>query len=454
MGNKRYGFNFQITIPLDLGIEKELEIVHKQYGEVVGDMIKIGIDSSWRVFAHFSGPSGNNSLLFQRMELQKKKSLSKGRALLQFQLIIHSRATTGVLRHILGTNSQQIYLADKRDKLYKIQDYIVLPPEEEVYSFEVECTLPESGHITNDIVLLNTLYHESLSRSLKITIDTSWRLLCTLCFNKTEEKHYCFQRMVLQERSTYDKGDALVKFILKVQGENVNLYEQVGIYLYEIHLQDIKDEVFVLPVLTYQLPLLQIFPDLFPSIVATESERLFLFTIRELDRKLHIAEDKYEDEFNLRLVSAMLRQLLLDNSGMIPRLAKTWECKLSYVITFTDKSKDARSMSAFPLDPTPFQYAARIVQGFDDFLSTPVINNYGELITVAETIRAVANGKGGIHNKLSPGKQRESDLLGLDEILSISGREISLKLLREIGRVTLHAVTPLVEKIMNCKPTM
>ncbi len=170
---------------------------------------------------------------------------------------------------------------------------------------------------------------------------------------------------------------------------------------------------------------------------ASEDERFFLNTLRDIEQKL-VAYDRYA----LIRASGLIRQLLLE--GLVHRANRTHRVPLTFTtIDFTTGPPGAPKEHWLDLDPDPFPGAATVTCSLDQFLAAPCLTWGGVSATVRDVISVCANAKGGVHLGIAR-TEREQSLLDWDQILVVTGEEPSLAALVGICRVTLVGLNNLV----------
>ncbi len=144
----------------------------------------------------------------------------------------------------------------------------------------------------------------------------------------------------------------------------------------------------------------------------------------------------------------MLRQLFLDGkSSLLHIVNRKYQLKIEFRTTdFTRRPLCIPDVYLMDLDPSHF-YTSKILSiSLDSFMMAPCIILNETTISVRDIIKLCANSKGGVHFG-NPKSGAEKNAHDMDQLLFLCGQEPSIKLLREICRVSLMGLKQLVDDI-------
>lgn len=174
-------------------------------------------------------------------------------------------------------------------------------------------------------------------------------------------------------------------------------------------------------------------------------EWLFIETLGDVSRKIE-CQSRYE----LVRLSALLRQLLCDGMPLFHSINRKLRLAVSFeVANISDENipdLEPPQTSMCSLYPDAQEHVVRV--DLDRFLKLICVSHRGVDCTVGHVIDAVANAFGGVHlGRLRSEEDKALDVLS-NELL-LQDESAVLYCLREIGKVTLRALMPLVEAILK-----
>ena len=185
----------------------------------------------------------------------------------------------------------------------------------------------------------------------------------------------------------------------------------------------------------------------------SEDDILFLNKYKDL-KKLLDSTDKYD---TLKM-SAILRQLLIDEYPLIHRVNKKWKIKIRYKIyssPFVDPDDPNitlwfRGTGLYPQEDSEPEYIYEINQ--DNFLSTRICKFKGEFITVKDIIKFASNVLGAVHRRdPDPKKRHEIAINLLRRFVKINNIELPLYQLKPIANITLKGLNVLHNEIESAQ---
>ena len=189
-----------------------------------------------------------------------------------------------------------------------------------------------------------------------------------------------------------------------------------------------------------------------------EPDRLFVETLDELARA---TRGPGVTEYELVVASGRLRLLLLDDHRLVDQVNRdaSRRLKIRYRIFVHGGGPPAPLREgllfwAVPDGISPLIAARQPVQipvaevPLADFLAEIVMLFRGEAITVRDLISHVANSAGGVHS--GPGRGPHSGLLrDLETTVGIAGMDAATRCLRGVIMVTVEALRPLRERVLE-----
>jgi hypothetical protein len=460
--NKQAGaLNFEVTIPEDGILKTTINIPPLEYDHVHKKRLTITVNTDLTVTCSRSSSGATIVYFFQKMEVPVAL-LGNGDISMTLRLEVSADGKNFKLYEKSGYSMYQIYLQSQKQSIYeiisdktpipKIPVDTYVPQDDTTYTFNFRAFLPEERAIDTPLEILKTKFGKITEKELLITLDSNWRINCSIS-NRKGVNRTIYQKMRLQENFSDTSGEAIADFTLKISSSLLMLIHNVGVRKYQIltEIQAGYNKEYIIPVLIYKKPIKRIFEDINPSLITDKQDRLFVFRVKELDIRINSVEDIQGDEFNLLSASALLRQFFLDDGGIAPAMAKKWQCTLLFDVMIHNRTSFPKDFTALiPLDPHAYHTKIWMEKtSLKDFFTTNVASILGEGLNIREVIKAVANGKGGVHAKLKAGETMQKELLNLDDMLNIVGQQASLSLLREIGNVTLHALKPIIASIMD-----
>ena len=175
----------------------------------------------------------------------------------------------------------------------------------------------------------------------------------------------------------------------------------------------------------------------------TGKEQLFLDTVRDIQSKI-VENNRY----SITRASALLRQLLIDESPLIHQVNRRYRLKLEFeTIDFTMKPPLKPLLHWQNLDASPFPTARKVRINLDGLLGARCLTFKEHEYSVLDILKACAHLKGRALWHAENGK--EEALLDLDEVFKIGSLDSSLAALRGILIVTLTGLRPLIDAIQN-----
>lgn len=160
-----------------------------------------------------------------------------------------------------------------------------------------------------------------------------------------------------------------------------------------------------------------------------------------------------KNESDLLRISANLRLLLLD--GLMHKANRRLRLQIRFFVTDYQIPEGviAWSIQDGIYPPTAIPIYQRILIDLDHFLVKPVALMNGQIITVKDAIKFEAHVQGGVHvENVNVNDPKEN---AMDKIpMIIAGYRPTLRQLVPIARVTLDALTPLRNAILETKPAV
>jgi hypothetical protein len=175
--------------------------------------------------------------------------------------------------------------------------------------------------------------------------------------------------------------------------------------------------------------------------------KLFLETLKDIKKRV-ASNDAYE----ILLISALLRKLLLDDFPLLDQVNRKYKLKILYEITKIQEALVQNSeyyISADMLDPEtapPSKKSQKVSR--DQFLKTTVLSVYGKRYSIKDIILFEANIMGGIHAGATK-EVKEHALEQINRIYEVQSSRGSLLQLKAIARVVLKALEPLKVQILQ-----
>jgi len=148
-----------------------------------------------------------------------------------------------------------------------------------------------------------------------------------------------------------------------------------------------------------------------------------------------------------------LRLLLLDANALVHQVNRDYGIKLRFTFHALPKIGQENLIAAWvrvSRSDNPNDKSTPTTDGLDGFLAAGCLGVYGRVLTVRDVIRTNAHVKGGVHvGRLQRKDAGESGVLMIDQVLNVGGAEGSLAALRDIIKVTLEGLRPLIEAVRN-----
>jgi hypothetical protein len=178
-----------------------------------------------------------------------------------------------------------------------------------------------------------------------------------------------------------------------------------------------------------------------------DTTKLFLETLKDIEKRV-ASKDTYE----VLLISALIRKLLLDDFPLLDQINRKYKTKISFEIIPSQDALIQKSeyyIIADMLDPEtapPSKKSQKVSR--DQFLKTTVLSICGKRYSIKDIILFEANIMGGIHAGM-PEKEKEQALQQVNSIYEIEASRGSLLQLKAIARVVLKALEPLRIQILQ-----
>lgn len=178
-----------------------------------------------------------------------------------------------------------------------------------------------------------------------------------------------------------------------------------------------------------------------------EAATLFLETLTELERYLSVGDD-----YSMLRASALLRQLLLDESPLVHQVNRKHKLKLRF--TVCGRPYRERVLAMKPIfysalagihSSGPFPHQAEQLS-LDKFLSAPVVKAGDHLFSTADLISIAANVQGGVH-KGEPKVDKERALAEFGKHFIAFGQAFDIAQLKSIVLIVLESLQPLRQTV-------
>lgn len=176
-------------------------------------------------------------------------------------------------------------------------------------------------------------------------------------------------------------------------------------------------------------------------------EQLFIYTIRDLEKKL-VATDQYE----ILMIAGLLRKLLLDGTPLMDQI-NTDHPKVKFIINSKPIPED-KYLSVWSiedgLDPaTAVPYLCKTIEvDRGQFLSTKILKVTDKVFSVKDVILHLAHVEGAVH---AGSTKDEKDVI-LNRFIQewqIGGVAATFRLLKAITRVTVKGLKPLESSLTS-----
>lgn len=168
---------------------------------------------------------------------------------------------------------------------------------------------------------------------------------------------------------------------------------------------------------------------------------LFLNTLGDIESRLETS-----DEYEILMISGLLRKLILENDSLVNQINKERKIKIRFLINDKNPPSFMSDLSFWSIedgidpDSVPFNNVKEI--NIEGFLQKQVMLINGQIITVKDLIKHMANVEGAVHPGL-PKTDKEKLLKELGETFGIGGLPAGIRLLKAISRVILKGLQPL-----------
>lgn len=175
----------------------------------------------------------------------------------------------------------------------------------------------------------------------------------------------------------------------------------------------------------------------------TESEKLFLRTLEDIERRL-VQTDPYEILF----IAALIRKLFLDDFPLVDQVNRNHRLKIKFETTVPFKLPNGFPAPSFwtvqdGLDPdTAHPGKHRYVASRNQFFQTVVTIVDNHQYSVRQIVLFEANVMGAVHTG-SPKTDKEHALKQVDSTIAVGGYAPALRQLKAIARVVLRSLSPL-----------
>ena len=177
---------------------------------------------------------------------------------------------------------------------------------------------------------------------------------------------------------------------------------------------------------------------------AMDQRILFIKTLADIDERLDSADD-----YDVVRVTALLRQLLLDQHPLVTVVNHSHRLKVRFRIAVTPglpaelHTATSVYLQLESLDPDMEFPRGKIQEvSREEFLNIIVIIAYGERISIREIIRYTAHVAGGVHSG-SPKDDKDRIMNDMAQRFYIGGYQGGLMQLLSISRIVRKALEPL-----------
>jgi len=174
---------------------------------------------------------------------------------------------------------------------------------------------------------------------------------------------------------------------------------------------------------------------------------LFRKTLGEIEKKM-----KSKDEYEIFMISGLLRKLLIDDDPLINQVNKTKRMKITFTVNdrkfpLGDKSLRFYSMEdGFDPNTSVPHLAHPIPVSRDQLLERQLMIINGEIITVLDLIKFLSNVQGAVHVG-KPKNSKENVLREIQKYFSIGGLPAGIRSILSVSRVVLKGLEPLKSSI-------
>ena len=170
---------------------------------------------------------------------------------------------------------------------------------------------------------------------------------------------------------------------------------------------------------------------------------LFIKTLGDIEKKM-----KSHDEYEILMISGLLRKLLLDGNPLIHQVNKSRKLKISFTVNDRKPPVGNKSLVFWSIedgfDPdTSVPHLTKPVEvNKDQLLRRQIMIINGEMITVLDLIKFLSNVQGGVHAG-KPENIKEATLKEAQRYLGIGGLPAGIRSILSISRVIIKGLEPL-----------
>jgi hypothetical protein len=178
---------------------------------------------------------------------------------------------------------------------------------------------------------------------------------------------------------------------------------------------------------------------------------LFIKTLEDIEKKM-----ESRDEYEIILISGLLRKLLLDNNPLVNQVNQSRKLKIFFIVNDRQTPIGDNSLTFWAIEDgfDPNTSVPRLTKAIevnkDQLLKRRIMIINRQTITVLDLIKFLSHVQGGIH----VGKPTSSEEVNLKEIqkyLGIGGLPAGIRSILSISRVILKGLEPLKIAITQTK---
>jgi len=174
-----------------------------------------------------------------------------------------------------------------------------------------------------------------------------------------------------------------------------------------------------------------------------DKDQLFTKTLEDIEKKM-----KSRDEYEILMISGLLRKLLLDNNPLIYQVNQSRKLKISFIVNdrqppVSDKSLVFWSVEdGFDPDTSVLHLTKPLEVNKDQLLKRQIMIINSEMVTVQDLIKFLSNVQGGVHaGRLE--NVKETTLQEAQKYLGIGGLPAGIRSILSISRVIIKGLKPL-----------
>lgn len=171
-------------------------------------------------------------------------------------------------------------------------------------------------------------------------------------------------------------------------------------------------------------------------------EQLFSKTIQDLENRI-----KSNDEYEILMISLLLRKLLLDDNSLIYTTNREKRKKIVFVINDRNPPPNDPDLVFWStedgLDPETAAFKKPKKVNLDQLLATVVLKIGTNAYTIKDAIKHLAHCEGAVHYQ-TPKEEKDKILKRLVQELNIGGLPALSRLLKAIARVVLKGLKELI----------